>query len=291
MNTPSLDPARLPAPLSGETFRLLRNGIYDDDCANVFINTAGDFAAVDPLPKTEYQEYKSRAESLGLTTYKTQRASLQDRLTKITPHLAGAPSFLEVGAADGAFLSMLRDQDPARRYAAVEPDTRTHPARDALGWLEQFDSIAAAAENPVACIGMFHVFEHIVDPQPMLTDIRQALAPGGQLIIEVPCLLDPLLSVFDSRAYADFYFQRQHPYVYTGASLVRVLTAAGFAAIEQVPYQRYGLENHLNWLRTHEPGGDADYRALFLDIDGGYRQSLEAGGTTDTVIVIARVTQ
>lgn len=287
--TPAFNPDRLPAPLDLEQYRLLRPSIYDDDATAVFVNAAGDFAALDPLPDVAYQNYQSRVENLGLADYKKRRGVLESRLARIAPMIAGADSFVEIGAADAAFLALLYGQDRNRRYAAVEPDDRSRPARDALAWLQRFDSTTAAATADIgwARVGMFHVFEHLVDPTAILADIRGMLVPGGKLIIEVPCYRDPLLSLYECNAYAQFYFQRQHPYVYTGASLARVLGVNGFTVEREIAYQRYGLENHLQWLNAGKPGGNAAYREIFHGLDDNYRAALEKAGHTDTVILVA----
>jgi SAM-dependent methyltransferase len=285
-----IDVSRLPAPLDRDRYRLLRRGIYDDAAIDVFVNRDGDFAFLDPLPQTDYSHYRPRAETLGLAAYKKQRAVLDNRLLRLGSRLFDGDSFLEIGAADGAFLRLLRSRRPDRRYCAVEPDDTTRPARRALPWLRHYPTTRDAVDDgcTVSCIGLFHVFEHLVDPLPMLADIGRLLGSNGTLVIEVPCLLDPLLSVFGSTTYENFYFQRQHPFVYTGASLGRVLEAAGFAVVETLAYQRYGLENHLHWLQVGAPGGNAKYRSLFAGIDDNYRCSLEANGKSDTVFVVAR---
>jgi len=96
-----------------------------------------------------------------------------------------------------------------------------------------------------------------------------------------------LLSLYGSTAYRDFYFQRQHPFVYSAASLRRVLGHEGYTA-EMIPYQRYGLENHLGWLTAGKPGGNAQFRALFAGGEAGYTAAPEGRGRTDTVFAVAR---
>ena len=289
-NNAAPDLTRLPAPLDRDRYEALRHSVFDDPQIAVYRNQAGDFAFLDPLPSADYLHYEPRAEKLGLTGYKKQRAVFEHRLEQITDIVGAADSFLEIGTAEGGFLECLHNWSPDRRYIAIEPDGNTRAARAALPWLEDHVSTTQAIDSGCTadCIGMFHVFEHLIDPQPMLDDIRRLLKPGGRLLIEVPCLRDPLLAVYESDAYEAFYFQRQHPYVYTGASLGRVLEAADFTVEETRSYQRYGLENHLNWLRTGKPGGNPQYRALFAELETDYRHALEASGDSDTVFVIAR---
>jgi SAM-dependent methyltransferase len=285
--------SHLPDPLDRDRYLELRGGIYDDETISVFVNEAEDFAFLDPAPTvTDYDNYLPRAEKLGLAGYKKQRAILEDRFSRITSPLVDGESFLEIGAADGGFLQLVHENMPDLRCYAIEPDSKTRAARDALSWLEHYNTAQSAIDAGCRAsnIGMFHVFEHLVDPRPMLDSITQLLEPGGRLIIEVPCLLDPLLSVYKNDAYEAFYFQKQHPYIYSGNSIARVIEAAGYTVLEKIAYQRYGLENHLNWLQSGTPGGNPAYRDLFAGIDQDYRRALEASGKSDTIIVIAGIT-
>ena len=80
-----------------------------------------------------------------------------------------------------------------------------------------------------------------------------------------------------------------HPYVY-GEKAIRMLIACSGMAIEQIIHkQRYGLSNHLQWLKEGTPGGNALLASLFAGrADLEYIKSLESSGYTDTLYVVAR---
>jgi hypothetical protein len=105
-------------------------------------------------------------------------------------------------------------------------------------------------------------------------------------VIEVPSLRDPLLSLYDCEAYRRFYFQRQHPYVYSARSLSRLLDHVGYSIEEAIDHQRYGLENHLHWLAASEPGGSELARSVLGACESDYLADLERSGQTDSVIVV-----
>lgn len=283
--------ARLVAPLGHDSFTLLRSGVQDDPSIDVYINEQRDFAVLDPIPVMDYASYERRYEKLGLKTYARSLSGPKGRLEKIRDLIPAGGRVLEIGAADGAFLKLAKDAVPDCAYSAVEPDQHTKPARDALPWLVQYETVGRAIEQSAKfdLVMLFHVFEHVLDPAAFLSEVQQILAPGGALLIEVPSLHDPLLSLYENLAYQAFYFQRQHPYVYSAPSLERVLENGGFRPRRVIPYQRYGLENHLQWLAKGSPGGNDRYRDLFAESDTSYRRALEAAGTTDTIIVEAAV--
>jgi SAM-dependent methyltransferase len=293
IDKPSLNPAcvaALPPPLCSESFALLKRGVFDDPAIDVYVNGAGDFALLVPVPTVDYGAYRHRHQTLGLTGYRKARRVMESRYAKIERDFAGARSVLEIGAAEGAFLSILRASRPELLLAAIEPDQSTRAERDAIPGLRQFATLGEAADAGLAVdvVCLFHVFEHLIDPAGWLASAKRVIAPGGRLIIEVPSLDDPLLSLYGSAPYREFYFQKQHPYVYSAKSLRRVLEHHGFS-VEVVPYQRYGMENHLTWLSAGKPGGSAEYRDIFARCEVGYAASLEARGLTDTVFAIARV--
>ena len=282
---------RLPEPLCHENYRPLRKGIYDDTEIVVMVNEAADFAFLDPMPSTDYTKYVPRVEQLGLHSYKSTNKAMLRRLEKVETVLGLAVSMLEVGAGDGSFLALAKERFPSIQYFAVEPDQNTSPARDTLPWLKHFSTLEAAVSAGVRVdlVGLFHVFEHIESPGSFLASVKRLLTPGGVVLIEVPCLLDPLLNLLKSESYEFFYFQRQHPYVYSGPSLRRVLEREGFSVTRMIYFQRYGLENHIQWLSAGRPGGNDELRHLFQDVDGHYRRAFEDSGNTDTVIVETRL--
>jgi hypothetical protein len=285
------DTSRLPSPLHSDSYHLLTRGIADAPTIDVYINDGSDFAFLHPVPTTDYGAYRPRVESLGLQSYKKRTDILEQRLIKISPFLNGISSILEVGAADAAFLSLLHERFPMLSYHSIEPDRNTRSARDALPWLSQASSFAQAiaADTKADLVAMFHVFEHIEQPVEFLATVKQILAPEGHLLIEIPSLTDPLLSLYESQAYQKFYFQCQHPYVYSPPSLERVLAVNGFTVKRLIHHQRYGMENHLQWLTAERPGGNHQFGDLFAGADVSYRLSLENAGMTDTIIVLAKV--
>ncbi|MFQ5699988.1 MAG: class I SAM-dependent methyltransferase [Myxococcota bacterium] len=281
----------LPEPLCDEPFTRLRRGIYDADEIEVYLNDKRDFAFLHPRPEVDYRAYRPRVEALGLRSYKRARPVIERRFEKIRDVFRGIRSVLEIGAADGEFLAHVASIHPDLELASLEVDQNTRSARDALAGLAQFPSFDAIRQAGARFdrVCMFHVLEHIRDPAPFLARCTEALTPEGRLVIEVPSLSDPLLSVYHSAPYEQFYFQRQHPYVYSAGSLVRLLEACGLRPEAPIAHQRYGLENHLQWLAAGQPGGSAELRALFADADASYLRCLEESGHTDAVIVVVGV--
>jgi hypothetical protein len=70
-----------------------------------------------------------------------------------------------------------------------------------------------------------HVLEHLYDPAASLRRFCAALAPGGHLILEVPCATAP-------EALPPGWFTFEHLHYYRPAILARLLRDAGFELVE-----------------------------------------------------------
>jgi SAM-dependent methyltransferase len=280
---------RLPAPFHQEKFSSFRQGIYDCGETAVFINDERDFAFLYPRPEFSYQSYKPRVVALNLATYKKTLPVVTRRYEKIRDYLSNPKSMLEIGAADAAFLAYVKSRSPDIELASLEVDRNTRSGRDALPGLVQYETFDEIDTNGrrFGTVCMFHVLEHIFDPAEMLHKCIACLAPKGHLVIEVPSLDDPLLSLYHVEAYQQFYFQRQHPYIYSKRSLGRLINALGLGLVELIGHQRYGLENHLQWLARGVPGGNERFRDAFGDCEDSYITALERAGHADSVIAIA----
>jgi 2-polyprenyl-3-methyl-5-hydroxy-6-metoxy-1,4-benzoquinol methylase len=280
----------LPAPLQSEGHRQLMSGVSDSAETDVYTNEAGDFAFLHPRPEVDYVRYKPRVAKLGLAKYKKTTSVIERRFEKLRSCIEGAESVLEVGAGDASFLAHVRQQLPDVSLATQEIDQNTRAARDAIPGLVQYADLGDVERGPKRydLVCFFHVLEHIFEPESFLADCSACLAPGGRLVIEVPSLDDPLLSVYGSEAYRRFYFQRQHPYVYSAASLGRLLEHLGFEVERAIHHQRYGLENHLAWLSRGQPGGSKELREIFGGCEADYMRALELSGRVDSFIAIAK---
>lgn len=276
----------LTEPFCSEKFSLFQNGISDNPAIDVYVNELMDFAFLYPAPSVDYSNYTPRVKKFGLTDYKKGLHVNKRRFDKIAHHIKNDHrSLLEIGAGDGGFLKTVREQRPQIHLTAIDQDQNTLPSRSANSD-ENYDSpadlIRGGKTYDVICL--FHVLEHILKPVDFLAGIRKLMSNRSLLIIEVPSLLDPLLSLYHNKTFTNFIFSSQHPYVYSPSSLERLMAANGFKATETVYFQRYGLENHLNWLTQAQPGGNQEFQTTFKDLEPEYRAKLEQAGKTDTVI-------
>lgn len=195
--------------------------------------------------------------------------------------------WLDVGTGSGAILEHLAPLSAAT--VAVEPQVTARSALQELGYTV-YPSLDEVPDDDVEVVTLFHVFEHLLDPLHTLAQLKEKLAPGGVLIIEVPHANDFLLSQLELEAFKAFTLWSEHLILHTRESLRLMLAKADFKEITVQGFQRYSLANHLYWLTEGKPGGHVTWPHLRTpELDAAYAQMLARIDCTDTLIATARV--
>ena len=213
--------------------------------------------------------------------------SIEERMADIGLWFSGVKSVLEIGAEKGGFLDRLRSDCEQLVGVDACPAYTEHLASKGFEAYTYLEGVPSDRLFDRVCF--FSLLEHIADPVSFLKLAASHLNDVGVIVLEVPLASDPLISLYDLAAFKDFYFQAMHPYVYSIDALTYLLERAGLK-ISQVRYkQRYGLSNHLKWLKDGKPGGLALFSELFSgEADKEYREALEKSGHTDTIYIYAQ---
>lgn len=256
-------------------------------CASYFIDPPMTAAEEQAFYADFNQHYKARGltpETGPAATHAKNAPVVKARWEKVADLFTGVERCLEIGSLTGGFIALV----PAAYRAVVEPSAGNREFSRQFVQAAYADLADVPAGEKFDSICLFHVFEHIRDADPFLKRCRELLAPGGKVLIEVPCASDPLLEIYALPAYQDFYFQPMHPYVYSRRALELVFARNGYTPGEARPWQRFGLDNHLAWLTRGKPGGDPQLRELFGGV-AEYARLLESRGITDTIFYRAGV--
>jgi 2-polyprenyl-3-methyl-5-hydroxy-6-metoxy-1,4-benzoquinol methylase len=123
------------------------------------------------------------------------------------------------------------------------------------------------------------VLEHLADPVGVIGACIDRLEPGGLLYIEVPNVNDALLTLYDVESYHKFHFFRDHLHYFTRSSLERTIRQAGAQAVTISGHNRFGLANHLYWLKSGKPGGHKVWS--FLETPSLFREYARALAAVD----------
>lgn len=208
----------------------------------------------------------------------------QERQRRIGP-LVTNKRVLDFGCGDGALMKKI-----APYCSSIEGLERTASFRQRM--LESGFSVHSGieeAQGPYDVILMFHVLEHLPDPVQSIRDCVARLSEGGLLYIEVPNVNDALLTLYDVDAYKKFHFFKDHLHYFSHQSLHRAILEAGVKATTLSGHSRFGLANHLYWLKTGKPGGHNIWN--FLETPSLFREytrALAAASLSDSLVAQVR---
>jgi len=160
---------------------------------------------------------------------------------------------LDVGCGRGLMLAELARRDWQAVGVEISEAASRH-AREELGLDVRIGELAdchfPAASFDV--VTLFHVLEHLRDPEAALTEARRVTAPEGRLLVEVPNF-----GSLQARLAGGRWFHLdapRHVFHFTRGSLLRALEAAGFqplqVATHSFEFGYYGMLQSLLNLAT-----------------------------------------
>jgi SAM-dependent methyltransferase len=210
------------------------------------------------------------------------------------------PSCLEIGCGPGYFLQEL--QQVSQAVFGLELSTAHAEYARGLGlaiYEEPLEKVQF--DRSFDLIFLFHVLEHIADPEAYLKTLKSLLTAEGRIVVEVPGISDALIQLYRVPGFRSFYFQEPHLYYFTEESL-QLLGAELGLSVEFRSFNQYGLINHLSWALTgrsnvskRADGATAttltleDQRLgdeLFGELNDYYLRLLERHGFKDTIFAV-----
>jgi len=202
-------------------------------CGLIFVNpmpTRGELEAIyqDPLYFANRNEWK-----YGYNDYFAERGfhtALFERRVRECEKALGVESgrglrLLEVGCAAGFLLEVARER--GWEVAGVEiSEPAASFARERLGDVVRTGTLEDARfeNDSFDCVVMLDVVEHVPDPVGLLREAARVLRPGGVLLLSAPNARS--ISARLAGRYW-FHFKRDHVVLFTEATLLRALDAAG----------------------------------------------------------------
>lgn len=116
----------------------------------------------------------------------TKSARVLDRFLAQSP-LPADGTLLDVGCGTGSLLRAFHARRPRWRLHGHEQDARGREAILAQPAVEGFHTGPVdAIDGTFDLVTVVHVFEHVFYPVGLLARLRERLAPGGQVLVQVP---------------------------------------------------------------------------------------------------------
>lgn len=215
------------------------------------------------------------------------------RFSKYRELMAGK-TVLDFGCGNGGFLKLIQTnmhgEPGVKRAAGMELDAESVQRLREDG-IECYGSLAELPDVRFDLIFMFHVIEHLSDPETVLRNLADRLSDEGMIVIETPNADDALLSIYHCEKFADFTYWSPHIYLYNEDTLRKILErTGGLDVVEILQEQRYPLANHLRWLAKGLPaGGVAEFRELNVrELNDAYAETLRRQKACDTLVATVR---
>jgi 2-polyprenyl-3-methyl-5-hydroxy-6-metoxy-1,4-benzoquinol methylase len=141
---------------------------------------------------------------------------------------------LDVGCGAGSFIDAVRTGTNATVAAVDLVDLSNRSSLREVEFHQGPFYDQRIGRSRFTLVTMWHFLEHDYDPLRSLVHAREALAPGGCLIVEVPRLDSMSFRIFRSRWPG--IQAPQHTALYDRERLIQIVTKAGFDVVEHLPY-------------------------------------------------------
>ncbi len=217
---------------------------------------------------------------------KTNQDQVARRWKFLEQHVEKEMDLLEIGCSSGFMLNRFRDFGV--NCTGIEPSGEFLQFLKENGYnvFSDMNSMKQNKHSKFDLIVHFFVLEHIRNPFDFFKETYNMLKPGGKIIAEVPCVKDPLTSVYNIPEFEKFYWSIAHHYYYSPESISYILEKLGYQ-YELIPEQRYDLSNHMVWMQEGKPGGMGRYSNVFSnELDRLYKRNLKDNWQCDTIFIV-----
>lgn len=199
-------------------------------------------------------------------------------------------TILDFGCGNGGFLKLAAGNGNVKKTAGIELDAESISRLRAAG-LECYNNLSELPDVKFDMVFMFHVIEHLPDPERILQLLFQYVPDTeGEIVIETPNADDALLSIYQCADFANFTYWSPHIFLYNENTLTRMIENAGFKVVDFLQEQRYPLANHLRWLARGLPGGGIEEFEELNDekLNQVYTEVLRKQKVCDTLVCTVR---
>lgn len=174
--------------------------------------------------------YEDKLIELSALKIKARISNCLDR-TKIISRYFLPEDLCDIGCGEGVFLGVLKNQG-FRNIVGIDPTTRNfqfageNNLEILRGTLEDFPSLVAG--RGIKIITMFHVIEHLRDPQGSLSLVYKYLPIGGFLVLETPASDN---FSFRVTGFRHKLIYPEHLFYFNKHNLIKLLESVGFTVV------------------------------------------------------------
>jgi len=272
-------------------------------CQHVWLNPRPAVAELGVVYPPTYYAYNY--DTINLIARKAKEMLDRRKIAKIVGHCPKAPkSYLDVGCGDGRFLRVMEQLGvPRSGLYGLELDKRVVERLRGQGYSSVFcgraEDISGFPDGGIDLVTMFHVIEHVDNPETVIGRVRRWLSPGGVFALETPNL-DSLDARLFRRTYWGGYHIPRHWNLFKPAAISRLLTDNGLEVLATVfqtghSFWMYSLHHAVRYEGTSRPlaGAWFDPMKSLVGLAGFTAFDLlrgTLGSKTSAMLVICRKT-
>jgi len=227
-----------------------------DGCGHVWLNPRPAVSELPVIYPSTYYAYNY--EAISPVARRAKELLDSRKLRRILKQLGREPaSYMDIGCGTGRFLRTMAARGvPRNRIHGLELDAQVVERLRGEGfqaWCERVETCTSVEPGSIDLATMFHVIEHVDQPDRVLSRVAEWLAPGGILALETPNLDSLDARVFRKRYWGGYHIPR-HWHLFSPQTLERLVRLAGLepvATIYQTGHSFWMYSFH-HWLR-YEP--------------------------------------
>ena len=258
--------------ISKEDFELGKCG----NCSFVFTQDIPDQESIGPYYQSEdYISHSDTKEGLINSLYHTVREYMLKSKANLLTRLVKDKSILDVGSGTGYFLNFMKKNNFEVLGVEVDEDARNFgKEKFGLDILEPKKLLVDGINQKFGAITMWHVMEHVHQPDEYFQAYRELLDEDGILVIAVPNC-----NSFDAKHYGKYwaaYDVPRHLWHFTPSTMELLGKKNGFKLIEKkrLPFDAFYCsllsekykKNSLFFIKGFLIGGISWFKSIF-DID------------------------
>lgn len=169
-------------------------------------------------------------------------------------------SLLDIGAGTGDFLAAATSN--GWKVSGAEPSEKARRIASAKA-IHLTDSTESFASHSFDVITMWHVLEHVYDPQTQIRELKRLLKPGGSIVIAVPNF-----NSYDADYYKNYWAAYDVPrhLWHFSKTAIRALFAAENIALQDVLPMKFDAFYVALLSEKYQSGKMSFFRALRIGL-------------------------